>query len=90
MARILNVHRPMNFYRERALPGSAAILEALEVFGALCLRCLAKQSNVRFGEVLDALEAIHAPVAQRPCALCVEDWAVYTTRGIVSEQRRAA
>ena len=84
------MQRAMISYRNRTLPGSAAVLEALEVFGALCLRCLAKQSNVRFGDVLDTLEAFHAPVAQRPCALCVEDWAVYTTPAILSEQRRAA
>ena len=80
----------MNSYRERALPGSAAVLETLNLYGALCLRCLAKQSKVRFGDVLDTLQVFHAPAADRPCALCAEDWAVYTARGIVSEKRRAA
>ena len=80
----------MKAYRERVLPGSAAVLETLNQFEALCLRCLAKQSNVRFGDVLDTLEAFHAPAADRPCALCAEDWAVYTARGIFSKERRAA
>ena len=79
----------MNSYRERALPGSAAVLETLNVFGPLCLRCLAKQSNVRFADVLDTLQVFQAPTADRPCVLCAEDWAVYTARGISSEKRAA-
>ena len=80
----------MNAYRGCAVPVSAAVLEALTMFGTLCLRCLAKQSNVRFGDVLDTLEVLHAPPADRPCALCAEDWAVYSTRGMFSKERRAA
>jgi hypothetical protein len=87
MARSLYLNRAMNSYR--AVPGSA-VLEALNVFGTLCLRCLAKQSNVRFADVLDTLQVFHAPAADGPCALCAEDWAVYTARGIFSKERRAA
>ena len=90
MARVLRSIPAMNLYRERAVPGSAAVLETLNLFGALCLRCLAKQSNVRFADVLDTLQVFHAPAADRPCALCAEEWAVYTARGIFSKARRAA
>ena len=63
------------------------VVEVLTAFGALCLQCLTTQSGHRFGDVLDAVQTLDASESESPCALCPEDWGVFT---IPVEKHRAA
>ena len=56
-------------------------------FEALCLRCLVTQTGYRLEDVLFELEVFRADLADLSCAICGDDWPVFTTPAGLAQLR---
>ena len=56
---------------------SAPVVEVLEAFHALCLKCLVTQTGSRLKDVILELEALRADVSSLRCTVCDDDWPVF-------------
>ena len=71
-------HVPIAGEPQAAFPGPTVIV-ALVAFEALCLKCLVTQTGYKLERVLFELEVFRADLADLTCAICAEDWPVFTT-----------
>jgi len=65
------------------------VTEALAAFEALCLKCLITQTGYKLEDVLFELEVFRADLAELSCAICAEDWPVFTTPTGLAQLRSA-
>ena len=65
------------------------VTEALVAFEALCLRCLITQTGYKLEDVLFELEVFRADLADLSCAICADDWPVFTTPTGLEQLRSA-
>ena len=63
------------------------VTEALMTFEALCLKCLITQTGYKLEAVLFELEVFRADLADLSCAICAEDWPVFTTPTALAQLR---
>ena len=63
------------------------VTQALMTFEALCLKCLVTQTGYKLEDVLFELEVFRADLADLCCAICAEDWPVFTTPTALAELR---
>ena len=65
------------------------VTEALMTFEALCLKCLITQTGYKLEDVLFELEVFRADLADLSCAICADDWPVFTTPTGLAQLRSA-
>ena len=65
------------------------VTEALGTFEALCLKCLITQTGYKLEDVLFELEVFRADLADLSCAICADDWPVFTTPTGLAQLRSA-
>ena len=81
-------HMPSAREPQAAYPGPT-VTEALVAFEALCLKCLITQTGYKLESVLFELEVFRADLADLSCAICAEDWPVFTTPTGLAQLRSA-
>jgi hypothetical protein len=82
------VHMPPAGEPQAPYPGPT-VTEALVTFEALCLKCLLTQTGYKLEDVLFELEVFRADLADLSCAICAEDWPVFTTPTALAQLRNA-
>ena len=82
------VHTPRAREPQAPYPGPT-VTEALVAFEALCLKCLLTQTGYKLEDVLFELEVFRADLADLSCAICSEDWPVFTTPTGLAQLRSA-
>ena len=82
------VHTPAAGEPQAPYPGPT-VTEALVAFEALCLRCLVTQTGYKLEDVLFELEVFRADLAELSCAICADEWPVFTTPTALARLRSA-